>query len=321
MQFVLVVLEIFITRRIVPGDNYYGSLKDAHEFGVWLLFMITFMGYHLKSSNSIRKSITLCTTFACLLMLYLADAKHVVLAYLMGLFLYSILYIIKIKKKIIAAIVLFSIVAFYIGIFTLESPFVKQFIEQNSNGFSIYLYDNNYNYKYHYFYGTISEDLTGIHFLTGYGLGKYGSRGANLFAYNIMYRNQNALNRFIEAHFSPFYINEYKKYAEVYTDNLVQNIKWRSAVLTYPFSSFLAFIAENGIIGVFCWSIITSCLFKNSNRKLLFSFFVMVCLFDLYIDRINVIGTLIILLSAKNKDSRVNEKNSFYNAFSPSRRC
>ena len=114
IQFILTFLEIFLTKSVIPGDNYYGSLKDAHEFGVWLLFMLTFMGYHFKSEKHSKKRITLHTDFACLLMLYLADAKHVIFAYIAGLFLYIILKIFKIKKNVCPSMLAFSILMFYI---------------------------------------------------------------------------------------------------------------------------------------------------------------------------------------------------------------
>ena len=316
IQIILSILEVFKSGQLKPGDNYSGSLGDAHEFGIWLLFMITFMLYQLKKGSN--KCLNLCTLLGCLFALYLSDAKHVLLAYILGAILYLFVKGIKIKSHMISGMIIFAIISLYIGTFSLQIPIIKQYVSQKAGVYSVYLYDSNYNYKYNYFFGTLSEEMRGLRLFVGYGLGQYGSRGANLFAYDIMYRNDNALNRFIATHFSPVHIDNYKKYAEIYTTELVNSIRWRSAVLTYPFNSFLAFMAENGLIGMICWGVLINKFFRRSNYKLLLCFFIMVCLFDLYIDRINIIGTLIVLLFVGKEASY--EENSFYHALPACRR-
>ena len=322
IEIILIIIEILQYKRIVPGDNYYGSFKDAHEFGIWLLFMITYLLYCFRANVWKKRFFSIITIAFLLIALYLSDSKHVVAAYAMAAILYKILKILKIKYHMVDSIVLVPIIAVYIGIFSIQVPLVKSFIEDKAGQYSIYLYDTDYNFKYQYYYGTLKEELRNLRFFVGFGLGEYGSRGANLFAYDIMYRNNNALNNFIANHFPAKCIENYRKYASFYTSDLVNEIRWRSAVLTYPFNSLIAFVAENGLIGIICWLMILRKLFEKSSTKFHLCFFIIVCMFDLYIDRINVVGTMIMLMLAHRavQKESTNEKNSIYNSFIASRR-
>lgn len=313
IQFFMVIIQVIQTKSLKPNDDFHGTLHDAHVFGVWLLLSITYL-FVCEIKGGKRKWEKCLAIAQALICLYLADAKHVVIAFVFGILAYEVIRSFCSDNNSVAVTIVFVMVSLYLGTLFIAGPGRDMFTKMIDNRYtySIYFYDPEYNLKFSYIKGTLFENLTGIRLFTGYGLGEYGSRGANLFAYDIAYRDKNAINDLIARVFPASTIAEYKKYASLYSDEIAKNITFRSAVLTYPFSSLIAFIAENGLIGCTCWIFLLNKHFKTTKLKGALAFFIVLCFFDLYIDRIYTISMLIVILYAGSKSS--NEKNTIYHS-------
>lgn len=275
-----------------PGDSFMGTFSDAHTLGIWsIASLILIICYTVRNKKIYLSDMIgiLCLIF----MVGLADAKAVVLGAFVGVVMYIIFKYIFPKQYQIAAymIGIYILLAFALELVSF-SP-VKDIIKNLSH--NIYIYNDDYNFKYRYFYETIFLQLRGLRFWIGYGLGQYGSRFANLFAYTVMYRNPSMINQLIASLFSPHYISEYVQYASLYSDSIVEEIRWRSAILTYPFSSLIAVVGENGVIGVGMLSYLINKYCKNSFLKVEVFFFITICIFDIYLDHINIIAFLLLL--------------------------
>lgn len=160
-----------------------------------------------------------------------------------------------------------------------------------------YLYLDGWNGKFNYIRGTFLNELQGIRFFTGYGLGQYGSRIANLFAYDVMWRTDNGVNNLIAAFFAPHHIPEYVKYIEFYDEYFVSQIGWRSAVLSYPFNSFTALLAETGIIGVILSAGVINSYARKSYCSIIAYYFLAANFFDLYFDNYPCVALIIVILT------------------------
>ena len=97
------------------------------------------------------------------------------------------------------------------------------------------------------------------------------------------------------------------KYISFYDKNFVDEIKWRSAVLTYPFNSFIAIIGEIGWLGLTFLCIYIEKIYKKSKYKNILLYFVLICLFDNYIDMFMVMGLVLFFMSIK-EDNQIYTK-------------
>ena len=80
----------------------------------------------------------------------------------------------------------------------------------------------------------------------GYGAGSYATRAATIRASAVLYKEGNELPAFIPAHTG----DAYRSVAyDLYTTELADAVKFRSGVLTLPFSSIVGIVAEFGLIG------------------------------------------------------------------------
>lgn len=281
------------------GDIYKGSLSDAHMFGFWLICMIITIFCYYSRKYSVRENLwhNFGWYSALLIMLYLAEAKAIILALTIALFLYAVLRFFTGKTNMI--ILYFNIalvICMSAGMLLLRLSFVKDYITDNYSNVSLYVYNNNYNYKYYYFDRTVFEELKGPRAFLGFGIGHYGSRIANMFGYDYMYRDANEINRFVSRYFDSFILPEYRRYASQYSNQIVQEIRWRSAILTYPYSSLMAILAENGIIGFLLFIYIFAKIAKNSNSRFLVAFFMACCIFDLFFDRVGSCALVLLLV-------------------------
>ena len=80
----------------------------------------------------------------------------------------------------------------------------------------------------------------------GYGAGSYATRAATIRASAVLYKEGNELPAFIPAHTG----EAYRSVAyDLYTTELADAVKFRSGVLTLPFSSLVGVVAEFGLAG------------------------------------------------------------------------
>lgn len=305
-QFICGLVIIVLSRDFSPGDIHCGTFSDANYS---VIFLITALFYILKyyrssgmSFKHIFKELYLCIAGA-IVFIILGSAKNV----LAGLFLAIIVYsIAKITTKNKSRQIIYSIFVLYIAIFggiiLMHSQTIESFLMRVApREVGIYFYDKEYSFKYDYFEGTIFKELAGPRMLFGYGIGQYGSRVANMFGYNSMFREDNSVNRLIAAHFEEQILPNYKKYASKYSKEISEGIRWRSAILTYPFSSIIAFLAETGVIGLFFMSYIWGRAGSKSKYGFLVTFLFSICIFDIYFDHICVTALIVALLLSDKK--------------------
>lgn len=285
MEFISTIIRVIMVRSVKPGDYFAGTINNAHFFGNWLaltMILITTMYKDcVHTYYSYAKYATLMGL--CLIMLYLADAKGIILSFFIALVLYFIVKILS-KKNVLFWAIVGMYVLFAIVMYVFSIPYIKTYLQSKLPVYSVYLYTEGWNGRYQYSYGTLFDSLANIRALFGYGLGQYGSRISNAFAYNIMWRNDSFINNLIVSIFSPHYVDNYSRYVSYYTQDLVDQIAWRSAVLTYPFSSFLSLLSETGIIGVLFFAKILNREFMKSKNKFMVIYFLAICIFDLYFD-------------------------------------
>ncbi len=315
IEFVSGIAIILSTRSLHPGDLHKGTFSNAHHFTFWLICVLLYMFIYyrergLSISKNLRKNWT--CFFIGIILIVMSDGKNVLLGFLVATLVYGFSYLFskKTKNRVILSIIILYTSLFVILLF-LHLPIVESFIRRNFINFSIYLYDSRYAFKTKYFEGTIFEELSGIRSLFGYGIGQYGSRFANLFGYKYMYRENNFINNFVSSHFDSVILPNYAKYASVYTQSLVDTIKWRSAVLTYPFSSVIAFLAENGLIGLLFITYIWGKWANKSIYGILVLFLFSSCIFDIYFDHISLLALILVLVSSgvrNNKSGVMNNK-------------
>ena len=240
-----------------------------------------------------------------LVMIYLSDAKSLLIALGIG----TIGYIVFEKRNAHKYSFMIFLIAFCACLFALfavlYSEPVKNYISKASKLLGLYLYGDGWNGKFDYIRGTLLEELQSVRLLLGFGLGQYGSRVANLFAYDVMWRSDNGINNMVAALFKPHWIPQYVQYVRYYNADFVSQIGWRSAVLSYPFNSITAMIAETGIIGVIFFSKVFNSYVKESECKILAYYFAVACFFDLYFDNFPCVAIIIfVILNTRVKRGR-----------------
>ncbi len=307
LEFCITITLFLINKTLVPGDWYYGTISNAHYLGNWcILTLVFYLTTCLKQSgktislNQCVKHHNLSYIAMLLFMLYFADAKGIVLSAIWAVFFYLIINIfVKYRYNLFAAIIGFYIMAGLI-LLGLRLPIVQAAFEQALPSLSVYVYKPGWNGKYLYMYGTFFESLSGIRLFFGYGLGQFGSRIANAFAYDSMWRSNKGINNLIASLFNPSHNAEYVKYISYFDQTFVNGIGWRSAVLSYPFSSFFALLGETGIFGVYIFAKCINKVFQEAKgtAKFLIVYYFFICFFDIYFDDFQCVLPFIIYLTA-----------------------
>lgn len=299
IEFIATILLALRTGRVTPGDIFGGSLLNAHFFANWLFLSLFALLVIQKDVPWIKRikvdGIYIVFIF---LMIYLASAITVFVAACVACVLYVALYPLNRRKGpdlLILILGTYAAIFFVMGILYLEP--VKAYLSSMSHFLDLYLYSSGWNYKLEYFYGTLFRELKGIRLFTGFGLGQYGSRFANLFAYDVMWRGDNVINKLVSSLFESHYLPQYAKYISFYDEQFVSLITWRSAVMSYPFSSFIALIAETGLIGVTFVAYLINKTFGSSPGKILIYYFLIVCIFDIFFDDYLCVLTLLVYLA------------------------
>lgn len=312
IEFLITVMIIVKYRIVTPGDEFCGSMSSAHWLGNWLIVALMLFCYHDESTSRIKLSVrnikrNFIYILLILAMLYLADAKSLLIALAIGTLGY---YIFEHRRNSNYSFLWYTIIfcsSLFVLFGTLYSETIKEFILQKNHLLYTYLYQSGWNGKFEYIRGTLLEELKGIRLLTGFGLGQYGSRIANMFAYNVMWRADNAINNIVAAVFNPHYVSQYAKYIKFYNTDFVSQIGWRSAVMSYPFNSVTAMIAETGLVGIFFFSYVFNNYIKESECKILGFYFLVACFFDLYFDSFPCVALLIVvMLNTKVQRKEIN---------------
>ena len=302
LEFICTVIIALRIRMVKPGDLFGGTIYNSNYFANWLI--LTLFLFVLLNMNFLKKSFlkTVEKNFLyfsmIFIMLYLCSAKSLYIALLLTLVLYfAFKYLFIVQKNELFWFLVLLYVGFAVILKILYLEPVEIFLSEKSRFLNIYIYEPGWNYKFEYFRGVFHNELKGIRILFGYGLGQFGSRFANAFAYETMWRNDNFINNFISSNFSPKCLPQYAQYVSFYTKQFIDGIMWRSAIISYPFSSFITLVAETGVIGVSLVSYWLNKTFNNSKCKILLYYFLIACIFDIFFDNYQCILPVLLYVS------------------------
>lgn len=296
----LIIMDINISGRVTSGDLYRGTFSNAHMLCLWLIWysIVIFIKYK-NSIHKLNKGLVALKLIVLSTMIYLTDGKHLWIAAILALIIYGIIFKFECLKKMNVIIVGITII---LGLFTVTNisklDEFKEFVTKKSSYISMYMYKKPFNTKFEYIDATLNEKLNGYHFLIGYGQGQYGSRIANLRAYEYMAKSEGLATQLSKV-LSPYVLEEYKDQASKYDDKFVKFIPNMSAVLAYPFSSIIAIIAEAGIFGfiaylIFFNNIANRTKVKESHLIIIILLFLMI--FDSYFEMTSGIGMFWIIM-------------------------
>lgn len=303
--FIELIADVIIAikaQTFSPGDLFVGTMTNAHWMGNWAVVCFIALLFVQNKLQGMKLAYVIYKNFVniicVLVIMWLADCKLLTIAMIAGIVLYYVFEnVFKLRKSFFAFFILLSLMIFILS-YTINFNFVRNAVNFICRSYSAYIYNTQYDFngKAVYIMSTFTKQLDGIHFFTGYGLGQYGSRVANLFAYTEMWRNNNFINNFIANNFSPLFIPEYAQYIKYYTADFVKNIGGRSAILSYPFNSFTAVFAELGVIGSVIFARLIEEYTKDSVCKSIAFYFLLACVFDIYFDNFVCIGFVIFII-------------------------
>jgi glycosyltransferase involved in cell wall biosynthesis len=315
----LIIMDINSSGRITSGDLYKGTFSNAHMLCLWLIWysIVTFIKYK-DSIHKLNKFFIAFKLVVLSTMIYLTDGKHLWIAAILSLILYGVIFKFEPLKKI-AVIIVGAIIV--LGLFIVtnisKSEEFKQTIEKKSTYISMYMYKKPFNTKFEYIDSTLNDKLKGYHFLIGYGQGQYGSRIANLRAYEYMAKSEGLATQLSKV-LSPYVLEEYKDQASKYDDKFVEFIPNMSAVLAYPFSSIIAIIAEVGILGFIAYLMFFNSIANRSKVKelhLIVIILLFLMIFDSYFEMTSgismfwiIMGTLSVPMKIDNQDEKIQKK-------------
>lgn len=300
----ILVLETALLYGFEPGDLHFGSLGNAHYLGVWCGMAIIAL-YACRDQGSKNTDIIVIIRkilpYGLLIFsLYLSDTKAPVLCGIAVVILALIVRRIFKTKTVIPSFLIY-IACFMAIVLFLGTPIAKEALtkdDSSGSGFaSTYLYSEYTSLKFDYFYDTVDSLLFEGRIITGYGLGQYGSRIANLYGYSFSHREDSAVNKLVAQLVESRMLDDYKKHASRYTDELVAEIHNYSAISVYPFSSLIALLAEGGVLGILLLCLILKWIHPNKDAQLILMFFVGCCTLDIYLDHIQLVGFLVLALA------------------------
>lgn len=305
--FLTFISELVSNWGITPGDKYKGTFSNAHIFCFWLIIYLILLIIRKNYLNEVysRKRRIIEVTLV-LFMIYMSDGKHLWLSFLLAIITYKLFNKVKIfKTRLILVTSLFIVFSLFIVTNIVKINSVKKFIYDKSSYATLYIYKEPFNTKYKYFDSTLNKKLKGYSFLIGFGPGQYGSRVANLRAYDSMYK-ADGLAKKLSKIISPYELQEYKEEAERYDKEFIDFIPYMSAVLAYPFSSIIAIIAELGILGFLAYMIFLNNIAVKSKFKeinLVIILFIYLMIFDSYLEMTSVVGLLWILMGVSQNET------------------
>ena len=296
------VVSMVICARVglAPGDAHYGTLFNAHFFGIFcLVALILVVRDRRRGEVSAARAAVLMAMLG--FMMWDADAKSALGAGIACVVVFLLFWFVKPGAGTITVFFWTFLFFFVAASLAMSMPGAREVLTSDSfpfsSFFSEYVYDDGVQNKFDYFMGTATQMTIDGHILYGYGLGTYGSRFANMLGYTYTYRDPSAFNDLAAALFSSRMIPEYIPFASAYSAELHSVIQWLSAVLTYPFSSVVAWIGETGVLGVVTMGIVLRKLNLGLTSQSLVAMFIGVCITDMYFDRLQVIGLVIMAVA------------------------
>lgn len=307
IQLIMMIVQFYYYGIFEPSDSFSGTFVNAHRLCVWLIWCFLINIIAIKERRYILKT-DILKLIILLVMIYLTDGKHIVASFIAIALFWFILDKIKYlrDRKVLTTGILILLGLYAVTNISHNNLF-KENIKSKSEYVYRYIYEPPYNNKFNYFDKTLNNNLRGYKLLLGFGPGQYGSRVANLRAYEYMVKEDSlaiTLSKFIPPHVT----EPYKEFAKEYNQEYLDFVKDMSAVLSYPFSSIMAVIAEFGILGYLLYLLFFNSIERNSTNKI-YSIFPMVILvlmiFDSYFEMTSVVTFFWIIMGiSQNKDEQ-----------------
>lgn len=268
IQFPILLAQALNMKTIIPGDWAGGSMLDAHNCGIFIgLYALHLILPKISSSATsagwfswsfLKKAIpTLC-------FLLLTDAKTVYFLLVISFLLFLLIILVKsfykkysfLPKGKIALYTLtglFSLMLLpYLGQayvrFAMNNPeadvyeIVGNYLLDDYHSFSEDHISNQKAVLYKRVFSSMRQEEE-LLWWVGTGPGTFGSRAANTLAYDVLYKETQKIPSFIPPVSSPWT----RKYlGDLMTQDLVEIVLFRSAVLASPVSGIVALKAELG---------------------------------------------------------------------------
>lgn len=295
MMFVLQVITAgieYLYYRMIT-DTITGTMISAHYLGV---FLLVYLYISIKKSNWQNKRFKIIKIVSCVFLLFISDAKHVWIMFVVAFLISVLLRKLKVKNPItvVGVILTVGVVSFvYLG-----NNGGLTFLTNHFGAATTYLYDTNYNKKMLFFSNTL-EKMYGINGLVGFGVGQYGSQVSVSMAKGIIYSWDSSLQNYSYA-IRPYADAISGVMTEWYVKTGITN---SSMVLGYPLVSFIAIFAELGVIGFLFLLRLFDRFFKNDN-PIFMIFFLFITLFDTYFEIPCVFVVLLIATQIANEKRR-----------------
>ena len=260
-QLILVWAQFFIDGSYRPGDYGMGSFGNTGKSGLFitLLFVYDFLVPILFSKVDLRFLIKRSPYFLFLVFaLILIDAKLIYLSTVIAIVLCFLgVFATRIMRNRLPVRIILCLSGALITL-TIFFPFFFRFYLKNFLNETldlnkiIYMYtkDPEYSQKFTFYknvYGRMAHEYPAT-FIFGTGVGKLGSRASNTFASDILYKDPaSRLPAFIPVYSSSL-TKRYMK--NLYTKQIYDTMRWRSANLSFPFAGIVSIKAEFGLIGL-----------------------------------------------------------------------
>jgi len=221
------------------SDLNTGTLVHAHHNGILLSLLIIFL---VLLSIEKRNWSYIWLVSAYTFLFYITATRHAILAMMLPVIGIGTLYWLNsTKKRKIMYLFIFILILLLSPAF-LSFP-LKQF---NRTVWSPYVINPANPKRILFQRATIQFLHGGLNSIIGFGPGGYASRTASSRALGTLYKKSYKLPSFI----TPFISPEYRKtVAGLYTYQIYRAFRWRSNLLSYPFSSLVGIWGELGIIG------------------------------------------------------------------------
>lgn len=292
VQVLLGLIEMGITHS--TGDVITGTVTNAHWYGVFLICY----GYtninRLEQNHKkpLVREVALVALIA--FMLYLCDAKHVWICFILAIMINWILERIHVKRKIFI-----TFLGIYIGVFILI--ILLKLLSQSSLASNelirTYILNIEYNKKF-MFLNNIANEMFSVWGLIGFGPGQFGSQICLTMAKEVIYPWKYMGTIFTIA------ATPYREAIEglMTKGYSIGGIAQSSMVLGYPLVSIAPFVAENGIIGIYLLATALEKIIKDYKDATFIIMLPLLFVFDTYLEVPCVTVMLIIFFIILNKD-------------------
>lgn len=252
-------------------DDLKGTFISAHYLGV---FLVLYCFLIFRRKLELRKTILNCAL--SILWLYLCDAKHVWMIFIFSFFVSGCMKMIGIKKNYLL-ISMLSMMIVMMGVTYIFNGHIPS-VWLNNNIIRTYVVNTEYNKKFIFMLNTFKQMIS-VNGLIGFGVGLFGSQVAITMGKGIIFSWNSSLSTY------HYMATPYRNAIEglMTRGYSTEGIANSSMVLGYPLVSYVALIAELGIIG-FLWFVrLLEKYFADCDRTLLIFFFI-ICFFDTYFE-------------------------------------